>query len=134
MLIGASCTATLAVCVHPRFQGPSFRGIRAMTFSALGLMGLFPIIHQVAFWSAAPGGMPRPLRAAFGLEVLMGALYLFGAFLFAQRIPERWCPGLFDYALHSHNLFHFLVIAAACTHVEASLILLAWRDSTACAA
>lgn len=78
--------------------------------------------------------MPAPLACAFALELLMGAMYLQGAWLFARRIPERWYPGRFDLALNSHNLFHVLVVAAACVHVEASLILLAWRDKTLCEA
>ncbi len=78
--------------------------------------------------------VPDLLALALGYEVLMGFLYLLGAFLYAKRIPERYFPGAFDYALHSHNCFHFLVVLAAYVHVHASLILLAWRDGQACAA
>ena len=42
----------------------------------------------------------------------MGGLYLMGAVIYAARVPERWRPGMFCYAFHSHNIFHFLVRAA----------------------
>jgi len=29
-----------------------------------------------------------------------------GAAIYAQRIPERWYPGRFDYFLSSHQIFH----------------------------
>ena len=133
--ICAASVATLVVCIAPRFAGPTWRASRAATFSALGLLGVVPIAHQALHWRLrGRGGMPRPLAVAFQLELLMGALYLLGAFLFAKRMPERWWPGSFNYALQSHNLFHFLVVAAACVHVEASLILLAWRDASRCGA
>jgi len=149
--IGVASAATLAVCVHPSFAGVKYRAYRAATFSALGLLGLVPIGHQVLHWTllSEEGRMPPPLAAALQLEILMGALYLTGAWLFARRVPERYYPGRFNLMLSSHNLFHLLVVAAACVcvnaaragthphasllrHTEASLILLAWRDGTRC--
>ena len=133
--IGIASLFTLFFVVAPRFAGPTWRGYRAITFSALGGMGVVPILHQVVHWELlhrGEGGMPRPLRVAFQLEWVMGCTYWLGAYLFAKRWPEcRW-PGKLDLAWSSHNLFHLLVIVAACIHVEASLILLAWRDRTQC--
>jgi len=48
--------------------------------------------------------------------VTMGGLYIFGAFLYAARIPERWLPGKCDIWFQSHQLFHVLVVAAAFVH------------------
>lgn len=53
-----------------------------------------------------------------------------GAFIYAMRVPERWKPGAFDIVLHSHQLFHLCVVAAALVHYRGILILLHWRDST----
>ena len=47
----------------------------------------------------------------------MGSLYLLGAVFYVQRIPERWAPGYFDYWLHSHQIFHCLVLSAALIHL-----------------
>lgn len=123
--------ATLVMSTAERFQAPQWRYTRATLFSALGLFGVVPILHQAFFfWHV----LPDLLALAIAYELLMGFLYLLGAFLYAKRIPERYLPGAFDYAMHSHNLFHFLVVIAAYVHVHASLILLAWRDGQACAA
>jgi adiponectin receptor len=124
-------TLTLVVSAAERFQSPKWRATRAWLFSALGLFGGVPIIHQAFFYWRV---LPDLLSLALAYELLMGFLYLLGAFLYAKRIPERFLPGAFDYALHSHNLFHLLVLAAAYTHVHASLILLAWRDGQGCSA
>jgi adiponectin receptor len=67
---------------------------------------------------------------ALALDLLMGAIYLAGAVIYAMRIPERWKPGAFDLAFHSHQLFHVAVVVAACVHYRATRILLDWRDST----
>ena len=44
----------------------------------------------------------------------MGLFYCLGPLVYATRIPERWLPGKFDFAGHSHQLFHILVVAGAC--------------------
>ena len=33
--------------------------------------------------------------------------------IYATRVPERWKPGYFDLAFHSHQLFHVAVVLAA---------------------
>ena len=33
------------------------------------------------------------------------------------RIPERWMPGTFDLVGSSHQIFHVLVVMAACSHL-----------------
>eukprot|EP00887_Chlorella_sp_A99_P005084 scaffold25.g5084.t1 len=53
-----------------------------------------------------------------------------GAGLYAARVPERWKPGAFDVAFHSHQLFHIAVVVAACVHYKATQVLVAWRDAT----
>ncbi|GMN34900.1 hypothetical protein TIFTF001_004970 [Ficus carica] len=65
-------------------------------------------------------------------EVLMGVFYGLGALVYAARIPERWWPGKFDIAGHSHQLFHVLVVAGAYTHYHVGLVYLQWRDFQGC--
>lgn len=61
-------------------------------FIALGLSGVIPALHYVitdGFWHAIN-------KAALGWLVLMAFLYIFGAVIYAARIPERIFPGKFD--------------------------------------
>ena len=39
----------------------------------------------------------------------------------ANRIPERFSPGTFDYFFASHQIFHFFVVAAALAHYASVL-------------
>jgi adiponectin receptor len=51
-----------------------------------------------------------------------------GALLYALKIPERFKPGAFDLAFHSHQIFHVLICVAACVHYKAISVLVNWRD------
>jgi adiponectin receptor len=53
--------------------------------------------------------------------ITMGGLYIFGASLYVLRVPERFCPGVFDVWAHSHQLFHICVVAAALVHYDTLL-------------
>jgi adiponectin receptor len=119
--------ATILVSLLPVFQTPEFRTIRASLFLGMGLSGAIPILHKLfLFW-----GEPEVFYTT-GYEILMGALYGLGALVYATRIPERWMPGKFDIAGHSHQLFHVLVVAGAYTHYHAGLVYLRWRDLRGC--
>ncbi|XP_068654477.1 heptahelical transmembrane protein 4-like isoform X1 [Aristolochia californica] len=118
---------TIMVSLLPVFQNPEFRTVRASLFFGMGLSGVAPILHKlVLFWH-----QPAALHTT-SYEVLMGALYGLGALVYATRIPERWMPGKFDIAGHSHQLFHILVVAGAYTHYRAGLVYLKWRDLEGC--
>ncbi|XWS45125.1 hypothetical protein CRYUN_Cryun15aG0110200 [Craigia yunnanensis] len=119
--------ATILFSLLPVFQNPEFRSIRASLFFGMGMSGLAPILHKlILFWH-----QPEALHTT-GYEVLMGLLYGIGALVYATRIPERWMPGKFDIAGHSHQLFHILVVAGAYTHYCAGLVYLKWRDLNGC--
>ncbi|KAL5753156.1 hypothetical protein ACOSP7_023325 [Xanthoceras sorbifolium] len=118
---------TVLFSLLPVFQSPEFRTIRASLFFGMGLSGVAPILHKVIlFWH-----QPEALHTT-GYEILMGVLYGIGALIYATRIPERWMPGKFDIAGHSHQLFHVLVVAGAYTHYQAGLVYLKWRDLEGC--
>lgn len=118
---------TVLFSLFPDFQKPEFRTIRAALFSVMGLSGILPILHkQVLYWNH-----PEVFHAT-GYEILMGVFYGLGALVYATRVPERWMPGKFDIAGHSHQLFHILVVAGAYTHYRAGLVYLQWRDLEGC--
>jgi adiponectin receptor len=119
--------ATILVSLLPVFQNPEFRSIRASLFFGMGVSGVAPILHKLfLFWHH-----PEAIHTTV-YELLMGLFYGIGAVVYATRIPERWMPGRFDIAGHSHQLFHVLVVAGAYTHYRAGLIYLRWRDLKGC--
>ncbi|CDP02615.1 unnamed protein product [Coffea canephora] len=118
---------TILVSLLPVFQTPEYRTMRASLFFVMGLSGAAPILHKlILFWN-----QPEALHTT-GYELLMGAFYGIGALVYAMRVPERWMPGKFDIAGHSHQLFHVLVVAGAYTHYRAGLVYLRWRDLQGC--
>ncbi|PSS30684.1 Heptahelical transmembrane protein [Actinidia chinensis var. chinensis] len=118
---------TMLVSLLPVFQKPEYRKFRASLFFGMGFSGIAPILHKlILFWNR-----PEALHTT-GYEVLMGLFYGIGALIYATRIPERWMPGKFDIAGHSHQLFHLFVVAGAYTHYHAGLVYLRWRDQEGC--
>ncbi|KAL3526898.1 hypothetical protein ACH5RR_011554 [Cinchona calisaya] len=118
---------TIFVSLLPMFQTPGYRSIRAALFFGMGVSGVAPILHKlILFWH-----QPEALHTT-GYELLMGAFYGIGALVYSMRVPERWMPGKFDIAGHSHQLFHVLVVAGAYTHYRAGLVYLRWRDVQGC--
>lgn len=118
---------TMAVSLIPAFQTPEYRNFRAILFFGMGVSGVIPCAHKLLLY---PGDPSATTTAAY--EALMGLLYGLGALLYAARVPERWKPGLFDLAGHSHQIFHVLVVAGAFTHYHTGLLYLKWREGEAC--
>uniref|UniRef100_A0A5B7CES1 Putative heptahelical transmembrane protein 4 isoform X1 n=1 Tax=Davidia involucrata TaxID=16924 RepID=A0A5B7CES1_DAVIN len=119
--------ASIVFSLLPVFQKSHFRRFRAALFFGMGMSGVAPIIHKLVLY----GYQPEALQTT-GYELLTGAFYGIGALIYATRIPERWRPGKFDIAGHSHQLFHVFVVAGAYTHYHTGLIYLKWRDMNGC--
>eukprot|EP00249_Psilotum_nudum_P018080 c26629_g1_i3 orf=463-1626(-) len=119
--------ATILVSLFPVFQKPEYRMFRAALFFGMGVFGVAPVMHKVILHYDEPAAL---YTTAY--EVAMGIFYGLGALVYAARIPERWKPGKFDIAGHSHQLFHILVVAGAYTHYQAGLLYLKWRDVKGC--
>lgn len=119
--------ATVIFSLLPVFQNPEYRTMRATLFFGMGMSGVAPILHKLVLFRHQPEALHTT-----GYEILMGAFYGVGALIYATRIPERWKPGKFDIAGHSHQLFHLLVIAGAYTHYRSGLVYLKWRDLHGC--
>jgi len=61
-------------------------------FIALGLSGVIPAMHFVI-----TDGIDEAINnASLGWLILMAFFYIFGAVIYAVRIPERIWPGKFD--------------------------------------
>jgi adiponectin receptor len=59
----------------------------------------------------------------------MGVLYLTGAIIYGARVPERWWPGRFDLFLHSHQIFHVIVLAASMSHYYGMVRAFHWHHT-----
>ncbi|GAB1318716.1 PHO36-regulatory role in lipid and phosphate metabolism [Madurella fahalii] len=109
-LLGSGC---LVVSWFEHFRTPAWRPYRALMFVGLGLSGVVPIIHALTFY----GYGQLDERMGLNWVILQGALYIFGAFLYAARWPERQFPGTFDIWGSSHQIFHIFVLLAAAAHL-----------------
>uniref|UniRef100_A0A2P2J7X3 Heptahelical transmembrane protein 2 n=1 Tax=Rhizophora mucronata TaxID=61149 RepID=A0A2P2J7X3_RHIMU len=112
----------------PAFSSSRYRPFRAILFLVMGFSGVIPAAHAVILhW-----GQPH-VFVSIGYELVMAVLYAAGTGFYVSRIPERWKPGAFDIAGHSHQIFHVFVVLAALAHSAASLIILDFRQRSACA-
>eukprot|EP01024_Parvocaulis_polyphysoides_P032645 TRINITY_DN29215_c1_g1_i1.p1 TRINITY_DN29215_c1_g1~~TRINITY_DN29215_c1_g1_i1.p1 ORF type:complete len:332 (-),score=19.37 TRINITY_DN29215_c1_g1_i1:344-1339(-) len=116
---------TFAVSLLNIFQTPKWHYFRATVFMALGLWGIVPGVHWLFIHSHV-----WQMRQVLVYELLMGAFYLSGAYVYATRIPERWRPGKFDILFNSHQIFHIVVVLGACAHFKAGMLMIQWRDAS----
>ncbi|KAL1819629.1 heptahelical transmembrane protein 1 [Daucus carota subsp. sativus] len=118
---------TIVTLLSPVFSTNKFRSFRASLFVAMGLFGLVPAVHaMVVNWD-------DPSRnIILGYELAMALSYLIGTLFYVTRIPERWRPGWFDLAGHSHQIFHVFVIMGALSHYGAALVFLDFRSKIGC--
>uniref|UniRef100_A0A8C6X716 Adiponectin receptor 2 n=1 Tax=Naja naja TaxID=35670 RepID=A0A8C6X716_NAJNA len=107
------------------FATPQYRAVRAGVFLGLGLSGLVPTLH----FMITEGFIKATTVGQIGWLFLMAVLYILGVGLYAARIPERFFPGKCDIWFHSHQIFHVLVVAAACVHLHGVSQLQAFRSS-----
>lgn len=105
------------------FRTPAWRTSRALMFVGLGVSGVVPVVHAVT----AEGFAAVDARMGLRWVLLQGALYIFGAFLYAARWPERSFPGIFDIWGSSHQLFHVFVLLAAASHLYGMTIAFNYR-------
>ncbi|KAJ7240449.1 hemolysin-III related-domain-containing protein [Mycena rebaudengoi] len=113
------------IVLNPEYSKPTHRGARTGVFIALGLSAVAPISHCLL----TQGSHRVISELGFGWLVFSGALYIAGALLYANRIPERFSPGTFDYFFASHQIFHCCVVGAAGAHYVGVLIALNYSYS-----
>ncbi|KAG0257451.1 hypothetical protein DFQ27_005142 [Actinomortierella ambigua] len=111
-LISVFGLLTIVAVVRPKFRTPQYRWVRSCLFLAMGLSGLFPVIHGIILY-----GFPLA-REAVALDYMfcMGASYVIGALIYGSRTPERWFPGKVDHFGASHQIFHFCVLLGCLIH------------------
>lgn len=56
------------------------------------MSGIIPALH----YTLVEGLDLAITKASLGWLILMGCLYVMGAFFYAVRVPERWFPGKCD--------------------------------------
>lgn len=98
---------------HPRFNGQDMAWARVAFYVALSATGFLPVLQL---------SLTRGLDAAFAFYTPIGKsllVYLIGAVVYASKVPERWCPGMFDYVGGSHNLWHIAVLGGILFHYTA---------------
>ncbi|KDP38730.1 hypothetical protein JCGZ_04083 [Jatropha curcas] len=118
-VIGVIAIITL---LAPTLSSPRYRPFRATLFLIMGMLGVIPAGHAFSiYW-----GNPQ-IIISLSLELLMAILYAIGVGFYVTRVPERWKPGAFDIAGHSHQIFHLFVVLAALAHSAATLIILDFR-------
>ncbi|KAK4777940.1 hypothetical protein SAY87_018127 [Trapa incisa] len=108
--------------LSPALSAPRYRTFRARLFLAMGFSGIVPAIHAVILHRDMPH-----ILVALGYELLMAVLYATGAGFYVCRVPEKWRPGAFDIAGHSHQIFHVFVVGGAMAHCVATLVVLDFR-------
>lgn len=99
------------------FRSREWRPYRAALFVIFGLSAILPIFTGIFYYGFAEAWKKVQL-----LWVLLeGVFYIFGAFLYGIRFPEKNHPGKYDFLGHSHQIFHILVVIAALCHLKGLL-------------
>lgn len=98
---------------HPTFNRIDMAWARVAFYVTLAATGSFPVAQLIytrgAWW------------AVYFYAPIMKSLlvYITGAFMYAAKVPERFCPGWFDYFGGSHNIWHFAVLGGILFHYSA---------------
>ncbi|KAH7171164.1 hemolysin-III related-domain-containing protein [Dactylonectria macrodidyma] len=98
---------------HPRFNRADMAWARVAFYVGLALTGFMPIVQLG--WTHGPDFV-YDFYSPISKSVLV---YFGGAVVYASKIPERWCPGMFDYVGGSHNLWHAAVLGGILFHYKA---------------
>jgi adiponectin receptor len=126
--ISSMAAITFAITLVPAFGTSKYLMLRTGVFLSLGLFGVVPMIHLI--WQF--GIFDPHVTVMIGPLLIMAALYIAGAVIYATRFPERFYPGRFDVWFSSHQLWHICVVAAALVHFVNALQHYEWRWQTTC--
>jgi adiponectin receptor len=106
-------TAGVILPWRPTFNRPDMAWARVGFYVTLAITGFAPII-QLSFTRGVAWCIYFYAPVTKSLVV-----YAVGACIYASQIPERWRPGLFDYAGASHNIWHLAVLGGILFHYHA---------------
>ncbi|KAA8535161.1 hypothetical protein F0562_030164 [Nyssa sinensis] len=120
-------TFTIVTMLSPSLSTSKYRPFRVFLFMAMGLFGIVPAIHGlIVNWNEPQQNI------TLAYESVMALCYMIGTIFYVSRIPERWKPGWFDLAGHSHQIFHVFVIFGALAHYGAALVFLEYGNKVGC--
>ncbi|KAK0524301.1 inc metabolism membrane protein [Tilletia horrida] len=89
---------------------------RVAVFLSMAFASLLPFTH-----AAYEHGLSK--TASFVMPIVPSLLaYVFGIFIYALEIPERFAPGRFDIFGHAHQIWHASIIVAILLHWRAVII------------
>jgi adiponectin receptor len=98
---------------HPTFNRADMAWARVAFYVLLGATGFAPVLQlNLTRGGAWAWAFYAPITKSI-------TVYLAGALVYASQVPERWCPGAFDYCGGSHNLWHLAVLGGICFHYVA---------------
>lgn len=81
--------------IKPTSRSPRYRTVRSICFVAVSCYAVVALIQLYIL-----DKLDNPLfKHMFWYIVGMGGSYIFGAFLYGSRIPEKYYPGHFDYVV-----------------------------------
>ena len=124
-IVSMLCIGIVIASIWHKLSTPKYRPVRTLMFVLFGLYGVIPAI-QVAYRE----GLSTAATSYSGWWLIsMAVIYIGGAGLYVARIPERFNPGKFDICMHSHQLFHVCVVAAAWVHYDGILNMISYRLS-----
>lgn len=97
----------------PTFNRYDLAWLRVTFYCSLAMTGCLPVLQLIYV-----RGLEWTLF--FYSPILKSlAVYFGGAILYANQVPERWFPGMFDYVGGSHNIWHVAVLAGILFHYMA---------------
>ncbi|XP_062502851.1 adiponectin receptor protein 2-like isoform X2 [Corticium candelabrum] len=103
VILGSACATFMLI---KRFQTRKYRTLRAYFFLAFGLFGVIPVIHILII-----EGLRYAIdQCAVIWMILMASSYILGVTIYVVKVPECWFPGKCDFWIHSHQIFHVLVL------------------------
>lgn len=107
-VMGTLCGSCFIVSLLNKFASPKWRPVRAGLFIFAGLSNIAVFLAVCV----------NPSEDKIDFSVLWygvaGGIFIFGACLYAARVPERCKKGAFDLCGASHQLFHFCVLIGFC--------------------
>ena len=124
IFISTLCLSCVILGMMDSFRTKEWRFVRTACFMAAGLGNVFPLCHLIFTHPLAH----EEVRCVIFALIAMGAQYVGGALIYANRIPERLSPGSFD-NFGSHVIWHFCVLGAAVTHYYAVMTHWRWRSN-----
>lgn len=121
--LGGICSV---LTLDRKFSTAAYRPLRSTMFILFGLSGVFPVIVAVYMY----GSETAIERSSASYLIAEGFFYIFGAAMYAMRVPERFThvevdektyiesptAGKLDIFGHSHQIMHVFVVVAAYCH------------------